>query len=292
MSQINLHHLKLFHAIAHEGTLTGAARRLNLSASALSAQLRVLEARLGHDLFDRRGRALVLTEAGRIALDHADAIFRTAGDLVATLRHAGAGRRAFRVGALATLSRNFQLGFLRPVLGRKDVEVILRSGGQEELLRGLEALALDVVLSNLAPARDAASRYVVHRLDAQPVSLIGVPGRAAGAEDLSAQLMSAPLVLPAPETALRGGFDALVTRLRISPAIVAEVDDMAMIRLLAREDAGLAVIPPIVVRDELAAGSLVEVARLPGITEDFLAITLRRRFPNPILAELIGMGRR
>lgn len=284
----NLHHLRLFRAVAHDGTLTGAARRLNLSPSALSTQLRALEAALGHDLFERRGRGLVLTEAGRIALDHADAIFRTAEDLTAILRQHGPGRRALRVGALATLSRNFQLGFLRPVLGRPDVEVILRSGSQAELLRGLEALALDVVLTNLAPPRDAASRYLLHSLDRQPVSLIGTPARAEPPLPLAARLARAPLILPTPETALRAGFDALAARLGVIPTIVAEVDDMAMMRLLARADAGLAVIPRIVVQDELAAGLLVEIEVLPGIDESFLAITLQRRFPNPVVAELLA----
>ena len=287
MATPNLHHLRLFRAVAHDGTLTGAARRLNLSASALSAQLRTLEAALGHPLFERRGRGLLLTEAGRIALDHADAIFRTAEDLTATLRHHGPGRRPLRVGALATLSRNFQLQFLRPVLGRPDVEVILRSGSQAELLRGLEALALDVVLTNLAPPRDAASGYLLHRLDDQPVSLIGTPARLATPAPLAERLAQAPLILPTPETALRAAFDALAARLGVTPTIVAEVDDMAMIRLLAREDAGLAVIPRIVVQDELAAGLLAEAAPLPGIEETFLAVTLQRRFPNPVLAELL-----
>lgn len=286
MVHLNLHHLRLFRAIAHEGSLTGAARRLHLSQSALSAQLRTLEAALGHDLFERRGRGLVLTEAGRIALDHADAIFRTADDLAATLRETGRARTALRVGALATLSRNFQIAFLRPILGRADVEPILRSGSQAELLRGLEALALDVVLTNLAPPRDASSRYLVHRLAEQPVSLIGGPARLSAQATLAERLAREPLILPTPETAIREAFDALCARLGVAPIIAAEVDDMAMLRLLVREDVGLAVIPPIVVRDELAAGQLAEAARLPEITETFLAITLVRRFPNPIARDL------
>ncbi len=291
MAGPNLHHLRLFRAVAHDGTLTGAARRLNLSASALSTQLRALEAQLGHDLFERRGRGLVLTEAGRIALDHADAIFRTAEDLAATLRETGRPRRALRVGALATLSRNFQLAFLRPVLGDPGVEVVLRSGSQAELLRGLEALALDVVLTNLAPPRDAASRYLVQRLDEQPVSLIGTPARLANAPAALPDLLTRePLILPTPETAIRAAFDALAARLGAAPRIAAEVDDMAMMRLLAREDAGLAVLPPIVVRDELAGGVLREAARLPGIAETFLAVTLDRRFPNPVALRLLADG--
>ena len=75
MSQLNLHHLRLFRAVARVGTLTGAAQAMNLSQSAVSTQLRTLETSLGHDLFERRGRGLVLTEAGRIALDHAETIF-------------------------------------------------------------------------------------------------------------------------------------------------------------------------------------------------------------------------
>ncbi|MBS0124042.1 LysR family transcriptional regulator [Thetidibacter halocola] len=288
MAALNLHHLRLFRAIARDGTLTGAARALNLSQSALSTQIKALEDSLGHALFERRGRGLILTEAGRIALDHAEVIFRTAEDLSATLSESGGARRALRVGALATLSRNFQLGFLAPLIGRGDVEIVLRSGTQGELLRGLDALALDVVLTNLVPARDAASPYLVQRLSEQPVGLIGRPARAGGT--LTELLATQPLILPTPESALRAAFDAMVGRLDVVPRIAAEVDDMAMIRLLAREDAGLAVIPPIVVRDELASGLLVECARLEGIREVFCAVTLQRRFPNPLLADLLQAG--
>ncbi len=288
MPQINLHHLRLFRAVATDSSLTAAARRLNLSQSALSTQIRTLEQTLGHDLFERRGRTLVMTEAGHIALDHAEAIFRTAEDLTATLRETGRGRRALRVGALSTLSRNFQLKFLRPLIGRSDVEVVLRSGSQAELLRGLEATSLDVVLTNLAPPRDAASLWLVHRLSEQPVSLIGTPARiGASPRQLADLLAREPIVLPSRGTALRDAFDALISRLGIAPGIAAEVDDMAMLRLLAREDTGLAVIPPIVVQDELASGLLAEAVKLEGIVESFLAVTRDRRFPNPLLASIL-----
>lgn len=288
---LNLHHLRLFRAVARDGTLTGAARTLNISQSAVSTQIRALEAALGHDLFTRRGRSLALTEAGRIALDHADEIFRAADDLTATLKTRGAARQVLRVGALATLSRNFQIAFLEPLLGRDDVEVVLRSGPQETLLRGLGALSLDVVLTNLAPALDGASPYRVHRLAEQPVSLVGAARRAvpAGA-DLASILATEALVLPTPESALRAGFDGLVERLGIVPRIAAEADDMAMLRLFARADAGIAVIPPIVVQDELAAGTLREFARLDQITETFLAVTIGRRFPNPLLQQVLRGG--
>ncbi|MEQ8410751.1 MAG: LysR family transcriptional regulator [Erythrobacter sp.] len=283
---LNLHHLRLFRAVAREGTLTGAAKALNISQSAVSTQIKALEASLGHDLFERRGRNLVLSEAGRIALDHADEIFSAADHLTATLKGAGGQRRVLRIGALATLSRNFQMQFMGPLIGREDVEVVLRSGTQASLLRALEALALDVLLTNLQPARDAASPYLVTRLAQQEVSLVG-PAATRVHGGLAELLGQEPLILPTPETALRAGFDALLDRMEIVPRIAAEADDMAMLRLLARSGAGLAVIPPIVVQDELASGALVEISRLPEITEVFYAVTIRRRFPNPLLGEVL-----
>jgi LysR family transcriptional activator of nhaA len=291
MTELNYHHLRYFHAVAHAGSLTGAAERLNLAPSALSAQLRALEARLGHALFERRGRRLLLTEAGRVALDHADAIFAAGEEMMATLREARQGQRRLRVGALATLSRNFQIAFLRPLLGEPEVEVALRSGSTAELLGGLRALSLDVVLTSEPPAGEGRGAYVSHRLAEEPVSLVGRPALLAGRAGLEAALMAAPLILPVPESGLRAGFEALRERLGLRPRIAAEVEDMAMMRLLAREGFGLAVLPRIAVRDELASGELVEGERLPGLVQPFYAVTVPRRFPNALLGHLLDASR-
>ncbi|RYG93158.1 LysR family transcriptional regulator [Loktanella sp. IMCC34160] len=285
---LNYHHLRYFWAVAHDGNLTRTAERLNLSQSALSTQIKQLEDRLGHALFDRRGRQLHLTEAGRIALDHADAIFATGQELVATLQDSGRSRQALRVGAQATLSRNFQIGFLRPILSRPDVEVILRSGHPTELLEGLATLNFDLVLLNREPPDDGLAPFETHRLAEQPVSLVGTPARLNPDLPLATLLRDQPVILPTRDSTLRMAFDAQASRLGISPQVVAEVDDMAMMRLLAREDIGLALVPPIVVKDELASGRLVEARDHPAIVETFYAITLRRRFPNPVVQDLLA----
>jgi len=287
MSRLNYNHLYYFWAVAHEGNLTRAAERLRVSQSAVSVQIRALERELGQKLFDRGGRQLVLTEAGRIALEHADEIFARGTELLGTLRERGSHRRVLRVGALATLSRNFQLAFLAPVLGRDDVEIVLRSGAFPELLEALEAHRLDVLLANSPPPRDASTPWVTHTLGAQRVSLVGPPRLARPARDLRRILEAEPVVLPGPHSSIREGFDALAERLGVRLRIAAEVDDMAMLRLVAREGLGVAVVPPIVVKDELEDGTLTEISRLEGLEETFLAVTLARRFPNPLLELLI-----
>jgi LysR family transcriptional activator of nhaA len=291
MSELNYNHLRYFWAVAHDGNLTRTAERLNLSQSALSVQIRKLEERLGHALFERRERQLHLTEAGRIALDHADAIFAAGKDLVSTLSgRAPARRQVLRIGAITTLSRNFQVTFLQPLLGRGDVGLVIHSGTLRALLTQLESHRLDIVLANFAPPRDAATGWVSHLIAEQPVSLVGRPDKLPGPLPLAAALATQPLVLPSLDSSIRAGFDALMDREGIRPLVAAEVDDMAMLRLLAREGVGLAVVPPIVVKDEIESGVLTEIAQIHGLSETFFAITQSRRFPNPLLRSLIAAG--
>ena len=287
MSRLNLRHLGYFRAVAHEGNLTRAAEKLGLSQSALSVQIRSLEERLGHPLFERTQRKLMLTEAGRIALDHADAISSTGEELLATLKGDTTARAILRIGALATLSRNFQLAFLQPLLDRADLQLVLRSGGSAELLAELRALNLDVVLMDRLPAAGAGPALVGHRVARQRVGLFGTPKRLREGGSLAELLARHPVIVPGPESGLRAEFEALANRLRVAPRIAAEVDDMAMMRLLARQDVGLAVMPAIVVRDELRAGTLMRATPLSGLVETFYAVTIARSFPNPLLRPLL-----
>jgi LysR family transcriptional activator of nhaA len=285
MDNLNYHHLRYFREVAHEGNLTRTAERVNLSQSALSTQIRQLEARLGHDLFERSGRQLVLTEVGRIVLDHADRIFATGEELIATLQRSSQSTPPLRVGAQSTLSRNFQIRFLKPLLSSGEVDFTLRSGSASVLLEALESLALDIVLTTDPPDSSLSGDFTAHRLAEQKVTIHGAPERIAG-KTLHQLLSDEPLIVP-DESSIRTGFDSLVARLGITPRIVADVDDMAMVRLLARADVGIAIAPPVVMADEIASGLLESAPFDLQIFEAFYAVTVTRSFPHPILRELL-----
>ena len=292
MRDLNYNHLRYFWAVAHAGSLTRAAEQMNLSQSALSVQIQKLEHQMGHPLFERAGRKLILTEAGRIALDYADTVFKAGDELMNTLRGRPlSSRQVLRVGALTTLSRNFQLQFLRPLVGRSDVELIVRSGNIRDLLAQLEAHAIDVVLANSAAPRDARSSLRSHLLNEQPVSLVGHPRPTRRTFRFPEDLRSEPILLPSLDSDIRVAFDRVLELAGIRPTILAEVDDMAMLRLLAREREGVTLVPPIVVRDELDMGVLVEHCRIPEVTERFYAIVQKRRFPNRLLSDLLPGGK-
>jgi LysR family transcriptional activator of nhaA len=285
INRLNYHHLRYFREVAIEGHLGQAAARLNVAQSALSVQIRQLEERLGFALFDRVARKLVLTEEGRIVLDHADQIFKAGDELLATLQQSSTAKPVLRIGAISTLSRNFQLQFLRPLLGTDDYTFSLKSGQGQALFEELETLGLDVVLSTHVPENDMGSSFAAQLIAQQPVLVHGAPERLKH-QTLAQLLAHEPLIVPT-ENVIRTGFENLVARLEIRPNVVAHVDDMAMVRLLAREGVGLAIAPRVVLADEIDSGRLVTSPFDLGISEPFYAVTLPRRFPHPALQQLL-----
>jgi len=284
---MNFHHLQYFWAVAKNGNLTQTAKQLRVAPSALSAQIRQLEEQLGQALFSREGRRLVLTEAGSMALAYADSIFESGRELVATLQQGRRRKHTLRIGAVATLSRNLQLRFIQPLLGRADLHLRLTSGGFEDLLSQLEQHELDVVLSTQPAASTERHRFRSRRLARQSVSIVHAGHRRRERFRFPADFHEKKMVLPGPESDLRMAFDALCERRGIRVRVLAEVDDMAMMRLLARDTDGFVLVPSIVVHDELARGLVHEVCIVPELSESFYATTVDRQFQHPLLHALL-----
>ena len=289
MNNLNYHHLRYFFSIVEAGTLTEAARRLHVSQSSVSIQLRQLEENLDCALFDRQHKSLHLTEEGRIVFDYAKTIFQTGDELIATLNNRSRlYASTFRVGAVATLSRNFQIALLRSLIRDDRVEVIIHSASKGELLEQLRAHTLDVVLAN-RPAPEEGNRPLRnHRLAEQPVSLIGQPELALPNDfQFPNSLNRFPLILPSRANDIGIQFDHIMEQAGIRPLVAAEADDMTTLRLLAREMSVMALIPPVVVKDELVTGQLRDWIKIPNLRENFYAITQPRRYPSPFLEEIL-----
>ena len=289
MRNLNFRHLLYFWTVAQRGHLTRAAAELRVSQSALSAQIRQLEAYLGQPLFERGGRALQLTEFGAVVLDYADSIFGLGQELMATVR-SGPGQRIqqLRVGVVATLSRNFTENLLRPLFRRPEVRLTLQSGSLEELLERLRVHSLEAVLSNKPVVAEADRPWRCMRLAHQSVCLIGPPRPTRRRFKLPDELAGQRLVLPGTSSDVRSQFDLWCERAGLRIEVAAEVDDMAMLRLLARDSGAIAVLPEVVVQDELREGRLQRYCSIPGVFENFYAITAYRHKPSALVQQLLG----
>ena len=292
MRNLNFRHLLYFWTVAQRGHLTQAAAQLRVSQSALSAQIRQLEMYLGQPLFERAGRSLHLTEFGTVVLDYADGIFGLGQELMATVR-GGLGQRQkhLRVGVVATLSRNFTENLLRPLFSRTEVRLTLQSGSLAELLEQLRVHNLDVLLSNRPVVAETERPWRCVPLSRQSVCLIGPPRAGRRRLRLPEDLVGMPLVLPGPSSDVRTQFDLWCERRRIKVEIAAEVDDMAMLRLFARDSGAVAVVPEVVVQDELREGRLQRYCAIPGVFEHFYAVTAFRTSPSPLVQQLFAHAR-
>lgn len=288
MPRLNYHHLYYFWRVATQGSLTQAAASLHVSQSALSTQIRQLEDAMEARLFERRERKLVLTESGRRVLSYAEDIFTKGEELESMLRLGVEPKSQYvRIGVLSTMSRNFIEAFIAPLLRDPQVRFDVHARGLNDLLEGLAKHQYDVVLSNTSVYKTEGPDWRCQLLARQPVSIVGPPaGRARRRFPHSYQ--QATWVLPAAGTELRSAFDAYCALSDCEPEVHAESNDMAMLRLLARDTGALTVLPKVVVRDELRQGTLTVYMNLPNVYENFYGITIKRHYSPPVLAELLS----
>jgi LysR family transcriptional activator of nhaA len=277
LERLNFRHLLYFWRVARTGHLTRAAQELHTSQSALSAQIRQLEDRLGEALFEREGRRLVLTPTGQLVLAYAENIFGLGQEMLGRLQGHTEGMVRLRVGSVATMSRNYQENWIRPLLADPTVTLTLESGWLEPLLERLVNHQLDVVLANEAVVPDADRPLHCRFLGSQEISLVGPAAWKDRSLRVPEELDGVELALPGPRHALRAQFDALCMSAGVKPRVRAEVDDMAMLRLIARDSGWLTVLPEVVVQDELRSGVLVSVGRSSQLQERFYAITTAHR---------------
>ena len=90
---------------------------------------------------------------------------------------------------------------------------------------------------------------------------------------------------------MRIDFEQLTQQTRMSPDIRAEVDDMALLRLLALSGQGLALVSKIVVERDLERRDLRQVVRVPGLAERYYALTVRKRFGHDWIAAIVAAFR-
>lgn len=294
MDGLNYHHLHYFWVVAREGSIAAATKKLNLTQPTISAQLRLLEEALGEKLFERAGRGLVLTEAGRIARRYADEIFALGRELRDTLRDRPTGRPVrITVGIADVVPKLVAYRILRPAFeGGKDVELICREGPTETLLGLLAQHEADLVLTD-APASATPLRAFNHFLGESGTTFFAAPALAERLKaDFPRSLEGAPLLLPGAGTQLRRGLELWLDASAIAPRRVGEFDDLALMIAFGRGGTGIFPAPS-AIEDEVESQYGVRIiGRLPDVRERFYAVSGERKVKNPVVGAITGAARR
>ncbi len=288
METLNYHHLLYYWTVCRSGGFSKAAQKLRLSQSAVSEQVGRLEEFLGQKLIERTTRSFELTETGVVVLNYAETIFSTGGELMDFIRNRpSATRSTIRVGALGSLSRNLQVGFLEPILGKKDVFFSVTTGDSKRLLRMLLEHTLDVVLSTFPAGEDFSGKLYTHLLLDSPLCLVSSPDAKVRDSSLKNRLESLNIYFPSTVLESRSDLDHFLESKRIKLNICGEVDDIALLRLLALNAKGASIVPKIGIENDLRTGNLKALHEFKNIRQRFYAITRQKKFPNPMMNPLL-----
>jgi len=288
MKWLNYHHLFYFRTIAQEGGIAKAAEKLRLGQPTLSTQLKQLEDSVGRPLFERKNRSLILTEAGKIALDYAENIFRAGDELLQVLEDgAVSGRTDVKIGALDSVPKRLLSSLVRAALKENNVTVSLLEGRGDELFRELFAHQLDLIVSNYPPASLEFGRIYSRSLAKVPVAVFASAKFAGLKKKFPESLNGQPFILPTAHSKLRHDLDHYfkVNGLRIIPIV--ETQDTSLQKLLGIDGFGLIPLPEFTAKDLVGEKKLVKLGILQDVREEFWLISAARKIENPIAARMM-----
>jgi LysR family transcriptional activator of nhaA len=280
---MNLKHLHYFWTVARSGSVAAAAERLHLTPQTISAQIKLLEDALGTPLLQPAGRGLKLTEAGRLALGYADEIFALSDALQATLgRQQGMPSQPFRVGISDAVPKNIAYRLLASVTELPEpVRLICQEGKLDRLLAELALHRLDMVVADRPLPSGVRVRGYNHKLGESDVAFFAASGITLDCEDFPACLDGMPILLPGEDSSARGRLEQWLQTERLSPHIVGEFDDAALMKAFGQAGHGIFPAPAVLAQEVERQFKVREVGRTGMVREAFYAITGERRITHP-----------
>ena len=289
---LNFRHLLYFWAVAKEGSITRAAERLNLSVQTISTQLGVLEQQLGQALFAPQGRSLVLTEAGRAAMQQAEQIFQLGGQLPEVVRDAvsSPGVR-LAVGISDGLPKLVVRRLMRSILHEPNLQLLCHEDEFQDLLGNLAVHRLDLVLSDRPVPPNPNLKVYSHLLAASALSWYAAPSLLAAArKDFPRSLASVPVLLPTSHVAVRVHLDLWFEQNSVRPKIAGEFEDSALLKTFGAGGMGVFAAPDMVHEELVAQYHVKRIAPCGGVEEQFFMIVAEKKVLHPLSRKLLTAG--
>lgn len=294
MRHLNYGHLMYFWVVAKEGSIVRASEVLHVTPQTISGQLKLLDEAVGERLFDRSGRNLVLSSTGRMVFQYADEIFKVGAELAQVVRGEREGApKVLSVGVVDSIPKLVAARVLGPVLDSEESPRLhCEEGSLERLLGELAVHRLDMILSDQPVPGGLHVRAFNHPLGASDLSFFLRPG------DLRASLGAfphcldgAPMLLPTAGTVLRRRLDDWFESIGVSPRVVAEFADSALLKAFGESGAGIFPAPSAIAEEVEETYGVEVIGVTDQVRERFYAISPERRLKHPSVACIIEAAR-
>jgi len=293
MEWLNYHHLLYFWLTAREGSLLKASAELRLAPSTVSKQIHQLEDQLGHKLFEKRGRRLVVTESGRVAFRYAEEIFGLGHELLDTLRDRPVGKPLrVTVGVADVVPKLIAQRVLEQALQLVEpVRLVCREDRPARLLRDLAAHELDLVLTDAPAPPESHLRVFNHPLGESEVSFYASPELSRRLrQNWPQSLHGAPVLLPAETSELRRALEQWFVREKVQPQVVGDFEDSALMAVFGARGLGAFPAPGVLAGEVERIHHVRRVGNTP-VRERLVAVTVERRIQHPAVVAICEAAR-
>ena len=284
MRHLNYSHLHYFWTVAREGSIAKASESLHVTPQTISGQLKLLDAAVGHPLFNRVGRRLVLSEMGRVVFEYANEIFSVGAELASLVRgQQMTGPTTLSLGIVSSMPKLIAERIVAPaMLVEQPVRVRCQESSLEQLLSELAVHKLDLVLSDQPVPNGLGIKAYDHRLGESGMSFFALRSRARRYRArFPDSLNDAPLLLPSQHSALRRRLDDWIENHQISPRIAGEFDDSALLKAFGEAGTGLFAAPTVIEEEVCRMYRMAVIGQTDEIKERFYAISAERRLKHP-----------
>lgn len=293
---LNYHHLLYFWMVAREGTIARASAQLRLAQPTISGQIRQLETALGERLFTRKGRRLVLTDVGRTTYRYADEIFALGRELTESLKGRPDGQpRPLVVGIADVIPKAVVRLLLEPAMRLPEpVRIVCREDRSVEgFLAELALQSLDVLLTDAPADHVTPVRAFSHLLGECGTTFFAAPRLASALRPgFPKSLHAAPCLLPSARSALRRALDEWFQTQKVSPSVVGEFDDTALMNIFGADGSGLFAAPSVLEAELRRLYRVQVVGHADGLRQRFYAISVERRLKHPAVVAICESARR
>jgi LysR family transcriptional activator of nhaA len=268
MERLNYHHLLYFYTVAHEGSIARASARLGLKQPTVSAQVHLLEQKLGRKLLERSGRGIKVTPAGETVLRYAQSIFALGGELLLALDGQAEAAPALALGVDSTLSPALVAALLEGVFGLTPRPLLtIVEGPAEMLAAALASGSLQFALTDIKPGMGALHSRVLLE---SAVGIFAPPALARKLpKDFASRIAGAPVLLPS-AGGVRREVESWLVRRKLR---VVKLGEMLHPEIYAAK-AHAAIFAPSAFREALKKSyGLLPVGELEGVRWRMFALT-------------------
>jgi len=288
MTWLNYHHLYYFWITAKEGSISRASRMLRVGQPTISTSIKNLEESLNQSLFNRKGRGLHLTEAGKVVLDYANQIFSLGNELVEVIADKTFSKRTHvHFGALDSVPKSLVQSLIHSAQKIAPCAITVLEGGGDYLFKELQAHRIDLVISNFPPTIGDSKQYFSRLLAKIPITVFSTKKYQPLKRNFPKSLQDQPFIMPSLHSKLRHDLNHFFQINKVTIDVIIETQDTSIQKILGIEGMGLVPLPDFAGKELVKEGKLIKIGSLQGITEDFWLISSPRKFSNPIAETLM-----